>query len=260
MALKSFVKDLESVEEPFRSLYNKTDDGFLLSLDDKDYKARIEEFRSNNLSLIKKKEELEKSLDKYKHVDLEKYEEAKEALERLEQDEEGQLIKQGKIDDVLKKRTESMRKDYEAQSTALKKQLSTTSEERDNYKKRLQELVVDVEIQKAVSSIGSVRQGALSDVLNRAHKSWSLDEKGHMVPKNGDGEIIYGKKGDPLTIEEWASGLLNEAPFLFESAKGGGSEGGKKSQSTHKPKVDTSDPLEFGRHLEAIAKGQVQVS
>jgi len=45
------------------------------------------------------------------------------------------------------------------------------------------------------------------------------------VPVRDDGSVVFGKNPQaPMTMEEWVSSLQAEAPHLFETNKGSGSE------------------------------------
>ena len=43
MALKAFVKSLDDLQEGLRDYYTETDEGFVLDLEDQDFKAKISE-------------------------------------------------------------------------------------------------------------------------------------------------------------------------------------------------------------------------
>ena len=84
--------------------------------------------------------------------------------------------------------------------------------ERDSY-------LINTELQKAATAAG-VRDTAVQDVLNRASAVWRLDsETQKMMPMQGD-QVIYGKKGTALSMDEWFSDLEQQAPHLFKSSSG----------------------------------------
>lgn len=257
--LKLFVKSLDEVDEKFHDLYEKSEDGFFLKVDDKGYKSKLDEFRSNNRSLYNEKKTLEEQISKYKGIDPETYQELLEIKKRLEADEEGKLIKEGKIDEVVKRRVQAYQANIDNQVKELNKERERLANENAAYKSRLSELVIDTEVQKTISKLGAVRPGAMTDILNRARSIFKIDENGQMVPYDQNGGIRYGKNGsDPLSLDEWAQGLLQEAPYLFEPGSGGGASGGKKDtqKSGSKIRVNRRDPMAMGKYAEQIASGE----
>lgn len=257
--IKSIVKALEDVEEKYRDLYEQDGEQYVLKgLDDSDYKAKLDEFRKNNRTLFGEVGTLKANLEKYKDIDLAKYQEAMKLLEQKDHQEDQNLWKDGKMEEVVAKRTEAMKSDYEKKISAKDEALKGTVTERDTLKRRLDEVLVNTEIQKAVERFGSPRKGALQDIMSRAKGVWKLDERGQLVPKKGD-ELIFGKGGEVITLDEWMADCAEEAPFLFEQSKGGGAEGTKKDTTFEGKVIDGSDPMVFGKNLEGIASGKVKL-
>jgi len=257
--LKRLVKTLEEVDEKYRDLYEADgEDGFILKTDDKDFKEKLDEFRTNNRALFKDKEGLEKMLAKFKDVDPDKYREAMKALDVLNQYEESQLIKDGKLEEVLSRRTTAMQSEFMTQIEALKAANADALNQKQTYQQQLGSLRVEALANKALGKVGRVRNSAITDALNRANNVWKLDDAGN-ISAHINGKQAYGKDGEPLTVDEWARNLLKDAPHLFEKGGGGGGEGSSQSSdSSNDPKiVDRSDPKAFGANLEAIAAGKV---
>jgi hypothetical protein len=258
--LKAFVPKLEEVDEKYRDAYveDKEAGGFILDADDKEWKAKVDEFRANNRKLFNEKKALEEKMAQYKDVDLEKYEKAKEALEKLEQLEEKHLLEEGEVEKVVAKRVETMQADYKKQLDTKSKALEETTAARDALSNRLASMLIDTEVQKTVGKVGAVRQGAMDDILNRARSTFEADPTtGTLRARDG----FFNKKGDPVTVDDFAQGLLESAPFLFEPGRGGGSGGGNKGDGDAKrTKTISKDPVVFGKNLEAIAAGEVTVS
>lgn len=260
--LKAYVEKLEDIDEGLRSLYGEspTGTGYVLDVDETEYKAKLGEFRTRNIDLDKRRQELEATVKQFEGVDPKKYKQAMEALTKLDAMEEGQLLKEGKLDDVVAKRTGAMKTDYERQLQAKEALIKQKDEEAGAYKTRLGSLLIDASVQAAANKAGMVRPGAMTDLLSRARHTFRIDEQGQMVPRDSQGQTIFGKNGDPISAEEWAANLVTEAPHLFESARGGGSSGGSKGDG--KPPlgvVDRNDPTAMGRNLTEIAKGKMKV-
>lgn len=260
MPLPLLIAKLDEVEEPFRTMYEETDDGFMLAVEDSGYKSKLNEFRDNNRKLSKSQESLQATADKYKDVDLDKYQKAMEALGKLEEAEDKELLSEGKIEELLDKRTQNMRKDYEVQIKSKSDAYVNLEEERNALRDKLGGVLVDTAVQNAVNKVGRVRSGALDDVLNRARSIWKIDAKGDMVPRKNDGSTEFGAKGDPLTMDEWATNLITGASFLFEGSKGSGGGGGSGGgMEGGKQTIDGNDLTAFGNNLEKIASGEITV-
>lgn len=257
MKLKALIADLKEVDEKYHDLYEKTDAGYVLSLDDGEYKKKVGEFRNNNLELKKQVEGLSAQVEKYKGVDPEK---ARAAEAKLRELEEKQMMDDGKIDELVNLRTDRMRQEFTGQNTALQSRAEKAENEAKALKNRLTRIAVDDGISKAVQEVAMVKKGAMADILSRSAQVWSVDDEGNLVAKTPDGNTIYGKEGKaPITPTEWSQQLMSEAPFLFEQSTGGGAQGGKKAPSGDGKTIDRSDKEAFASNLEAIAKGSVQV-
>lgn len=263
MTLKALIAQLEDVSEELREHYVPAEGeggGFVLDSDESEYKKKLDEFRNNNRKLHREQDRLRKEAEKTKGIDPERYQEAVDALEKLESMEDSELLKEGNIDAVVAKRTEAMKKENDKQMNARQKLLDVAMKERDKMKSRLGSLLIDSEVTRAISKIGKPRQGALDDILGRAHKTWQIDEEGDVVPQSEGGETVYGTDGEPLTMEGWSADLLTNASHLFEGGGGGGGTGSKKpAKPGSKKTVQASDAMAFGKALEGVADGSVEV-
>lgn len=271
MGLKALLKSLDGLPEELQQLYVKVGDDFVLDVDDKDFKDRLGEFRANNIELSNEKkewseqaqelEQLRETVAKYKDIDPDK---AREAMEKMSHIEEKKLIDAGRLDEVveqrIEQRVERMRADYEGQIRALTSNNEELQKKSENLGSRLSEVVIDNSLQHAVSKVAQVKQGAMRDIISRGRESWRLDEKGQPVPYGADGDVVYGKDGkQPITMEEWAQSLVQEAGYLFEPNSGGGASGNTRSQGDGLRILDASDTDAVNASLESIASGEVQV-
>ncbi|MDD5053427.1 MAG: hypothetical protein PHO27_11900 [Sulfuricurvum sp.] len=220
--LKLIVDKIEDVEEKFRELYKRADDGkFHLDAEsDPETKKKVDEFRENNIKLMKEKEDLEKKILEY-GADPAK---VKEWQKKVQAIEDKQMIEAGKIDELVEQKVQRMRQEYENQIKALQDAVDVKNQEVSKTHSRLSEVLIDSEITKAVA--GKVRAGAMADILSRGRRVWKLDENGNPIPKEND-KVLYGKDGKAqMTFEEWAIVQMEVAPFLFEPSTGGGGVGG----------------------------------
>lgn len=260
MALKLVVAKKEDIPEGMEKLYKEDGGKWVLDVDDAVSKDRLTEFRDNNIKLMKEMEKLKADLDKFKGVDLDEYQKAMAALQKLE---EQQMINDGKIDELVDKRVERMRADFEGRTNALLKQNEQLATQNATILSDLSNTLIDSKIQAAVLEVGVPRPGAMEDIKNRGHRIFKLVE-GKPVPMDAQGNTIFGKDGKaPMTFEEWAQTLFENANYLFEGAAGGGGQGagrgGGGNQGASKV-IASGDPVNFGKHLADIASGKVRVA
>ena len=228
MALKYRIKKLEDVAETVRGLYKQDGDEFVLDAEGIVPKERLDEFRENNITL-------QKQLEKLKDIDPAKYRELSELQRQVE---EGQLLKAGKIDEVVNSRV-----------TAMKRSLE---EERDGYKTRaetseaqLSVLLIDSAVRNEALKLGVVNT-ALDDVVLRARTVYKMKD-GAAVPHNDKGEVVFGKDGKtPMPMGDWVVALKKTAPHLFANSQGGGAGGGGRTGTTDLSKASAVDKITMG--------------
>lgn len=276
MKLKRKVKTLDGVPEKYHALYEKKGDEYVLdaavpAVDDEpgdgddDTKTKLDEFRANNRKLKKEKEALEAKLAKLNEVGLDVDDEdalaelldARKTIDGLEEKE---LLKKGAkgIEELVNKRVEA----YKAATDKKLQKLETDLRDRDQkisvlVQQRNQNLI-ETAASKAVAKVGNPRQGALTDILNRARMAMTVSEEGDVVLS--DEVELTDADGKPIAdVDGWAKHLFNSSGYLFESGTGAGAAGGRKGDSRNVKVIDGNDPQAFGQNLEGIAKGQVAV-
>lgn len=257
--LKRLITKLEDVEEPFRGLYEKTDDGFVLKTDDDDLKRKLDEFRTNNRELYRVRKDLEEQLAKYKDIDPSKYRELQERIGKLDGLEDAELLKAGKLDEVINKRTAAMRSDFETRFGAKESAYKQKEAEAAALRAELERHKIDGALRATIEERKlRVRAGAMEDVMRRARDTWRINDKGAMVPVGPDGSAVFGKEGNVLSMPEFVSDLATKASHLFEASGGGDSNGNAASPPTGKT-IEATDRSAFRANLADIASGKLEV-
>lgn len=186
--------------------------------------AAVSGLKAKNSELIGS---LKEAKDKLKDFDGIDPGAVRDILKRFADDEEAGLIKAGKIDEVLNKRTERMKADYEKKLTDALKTADAASKRAQAFQGR----VLDDAIRAAAAKAG-IHQHAIDDALFRARSMFTLDENGQAVQLGDDGKPVLGKDGNsPFTPLEWLEGMKDKAPHWFPataSGSGAGSGGGGK--------------------------------
>ena len=225
MALKLVIAKLEDVAENLRSLYTVGGDGkYHLDAEEDEgpesAKAKLKEFRDNNIKLMQSKEALEKQLK-----DIGDPAEIEKMKKKIQQLDDKQLLEAGKLDELVAQKTDRMRQDYETRIAALEAAVEAKNAELSKTTEHLSSVLIDSEITRAVSAVGIPRKGAMQDLIARGKRVFRLED-GKPVPKEGD-KILYGKDAKaPMTFDEWAAIQAEQSPFLFESSSGSGGKGG----------------------------------
>ena len=139
-------------------------------------------------------------------------------IKRFADDEEAKLIADGKIDDVLNRRTDRMKADFEKRLGDAK-QLAEVAERRA---KAFQGRVLDDAIRAAAAQAG-LHQHAIDDALFRARSMFTLDESGSAVMLGDDNKPVLGKDGKTaFGPGEWLDSMKEKAPHWFPAAASGG--------------------------------------
>lgn len=205
MALKFSVDTLDSVEEAFRPLYVEESGKFVLDVEGAVPKAKLDEFRNNNIQLTK-------TLESFKGIDPSKYTSLLELEARVK---DSKLVDAGKIDEVVEGRISALKTDYE-------NRIKAADDESSKLKSMIRQKSLSSEVSMQAAKLGVV-ESAIEDVALRASSLFQLDTSGNLVAVDTAGNPVYGKNGtDKLSVAEWMKDLSKTAPHLFKASAGGG--------------------------------------
>jgi hypothetical protein len=237
------------IPEALRSEYVEQGGRFVLKLEGEEFvpaaqaaelKAKVTEFRENNVRLLKEAAELRTAAERFKDVDPDEYKRLRDQAAKLE--------KKGiKTEDDLDSRISSV-------MSPVLEELKKIRGEKAAADAALAERAFEETLRGVASTVG-VADTAVTDFMGRAKAVFDANGK----PK----APAYSAKnpGKELEPAEWAEGLKSQAPHLFKQNAGAGSAGraGAGSERPALP-VISNDPREFGRNLEAIAAGKAVVA
>lgn len=162
------------------------------------------------------KQELQKLQKQYEGIDPET---VKKLFAQLEQDEDAKLIAEGKVSEVIQKRTEKMREEHEKVLKAEKDR----ADKAESYANKFRQSVIQGQIVQAAVEMGALSE-ATADIAFLAQSQFSLDENGKAVAIDANGEVVIGKDGsNPVTPKEWVEGLRENKPYFWPKANGSGS-------------------------------------
>lgn len=223
MSLKAKYKSKSDIPEGQEAFYVEKDGEFILQVEGMVPKDRIDEFRDNNIDLKKQLSDLQSKMSGF---DMDKI---LEALKKQQGDEEQELIKAGKIDELIEMKLKAAQEKHASE-------YKTVEDANKALTGQLETLTIDNALRDIATKAG-VADTAMSDVLSRGKQVYKLVD-GKPTPHDSNGNVIY-KTGstDPMGMDDWMKGLSGDAPHLFKSSSGGGSQhgnggsGGEKTMS-----------------------------
>lgn len=203
-----FIFDTEAdIPEAFKPYYKETDGKWILECEGAAPAAKVAEFRQNNIDLKKRLEAFE-GIDPKDIGDIKRKASEYDTLKSDVKD---------KIEEAVQKRLATVKEDHDKETGALRT-------ENDGLKKQLSGLQIDQAIITQATELG-LRKTASADMVARARAAWRLED-GKPVAYDEQGEKIYGRNGEPITMKEWSERLAKDAPHLFEASSGSGAGGG----------------------------------
>lgn len=275
--LKRFYKTKAEIPENELQFYVEKDDGWYLDVEaapkDNDGGGssedgeKLKEFRDRNIQLGKELDKARSELGELKKkvdgLDFEKYERAMQALDKLEGEEDRKLIEEGKLEEVVERRTRAAIQAYvdklDAKDKAYKDLEKKYSETRNHLGRRTLEQAAQLQI----NELGLRPQaGSLTDILSRVRSTFQMSGEDKFEAKDENGEPLYGEDGSPLTLTEYIRDhLAQKATHLFQAAKGGDASGNDSGRGTPGGQrvIRADDRDGFSRNLADIAAGKVSV-
>jgi hypothetical protein len=195
-------------------------------------KGKLDEFRGNNVKLMKDMETLSAKFD---GIDVDGY---KEMVNQQQALKDKKLISEGKIEELLEERTKAMRELHNGELSKIQNTNITLN-------KQLGTLVIDNAVRDSATKAGVV-DTAMDDILLRSQSIFSLKD-GKAVPQDNNGQVIYGEgTSDPMSVQEWVKGQMEVAPHLFKSSNGSGSEHGKNYIGSGSRDLSALEKLQLG--------------
>jgi hypothetical protein len=242
--LKEFAKPLEG------------DKGFAVTLVPQ---QKLNEFRDTNTNIVRERDALKGVISKLSPL-LGDTENMDETIENLlkelpelkdikQQVEDGKLQGSKKIQEEVENRIGAMKAEHENAIKHLGGLLDEERKGKQAAEHRFKQTQIDRAVTEAVIKPDSgARKDALGFFLREAYDVFKVDDKGHVVPYDRDGKIIYGSDGaTPMSPGEWLKHQAETSPFLFEGSKGGGAQGGDGGNIRIDPNLPPEERLRMAR-------------
>ncbi len=183
-------------------------------------KAEIDRLKGHNSKLLDEKKTVQAQLKKFEGLDPDNI---KKMMHAFDSNEEARLMAEGKIDEVVAKRTEKKLLKLEEKIGVLSDQLGESDKEKKRYKDEYDGLVINTEIRRQAEKAGVI-PAAIDDVIFRSKGMFSLDEDGNIESRDSNGNIRTVKK-KPLDPGLFIEQLKDSAPHFWPASKGAGASG-----------------------------------
>ncbi len=204
----------------------------LIKATNESLQAQIDEavagLQNKNQELLGEKKTIAEKLATFK--DITDPEKALEALKFINENEDAQLIKDGKVDELISKRTSVMRIEHENAVNELKTQLQEAATGASTFQNLYETKVMDDAMRLEAIKAG-VRPEAVEDVLLRAKSIYTLDASGVPEARDVNGNLRKNDKENVLTPSVWMEDLKTTSPHYWPSSEGVGAVGGNITNS-----------------------------
>ncbi|MDN8318948.1 hypothetical protein QZK38_18300, partial [Acinetobacter baumannii] len=209
MSLPFIVDSLDAIKEEHRALYVEENGKFRLDLEGyEDPKGLKTALQSERDAAKNAKLELQKLQKQFEGIDPEI---VKKVFAQIDQDEEAKLIAEGKVNEVIQKRTEKMREEHEKLLKAEKER----ADKAEAYAQKFKQSVIQSQIVQAAIELEALPE-ATPDIAFLAQSKFALDENGKAVAVDENGEVVIGKDGQtPMTPKEWVESLREQKPYYW---------------------------------------------
>ncbi|MCU4582879.1 hypothetical protein KTJ32_17935 [Acinetobacter gyllenbergii] len=219
MSLPFIVDSLEQIKEEHRALYVEENGKYRLDLEGyEDPKGLKSALQSERDAAKTAQRELQRLQKQFEGIDPEI---VKKVFAQLDQDEEAKLIAEGKVNEVIQKRTEKMREEH----AKLLNAETTRANNAEAYANKFKQSVVQGQIVQAAVELEALPE-ATADIAFLAQSKFALDEDGKAVAVDESGEVVIGKDGKtPLSPKEWVESLREQKPYFWPKPNGSGAQG-----------------------------------
>lgn len=219
MSLPFIVDSLDQIKEEHRALYVEENGKFRLDLEGyEDPKGLKTALQSERDAAKTAQRELQRLQKQFEGIDPEI---VKKVFAQLDQDEEAKLIAEGKVNEVIQKRTEKMREEH----AKLLNAETTRANNAEAYANKFKQSVVQGQIVQAAVELEALPE-ATADIAFLAQSKFALDEDGKAVAVDESGEVVIGKDGKtPLSPKEWVESLREQKPYFWPKPNGSGAQG-----------------------------------
>ncbi len=178
--------------------------------------------KSKNAEILDEKKLADKKIKKYEEYN---YDAANEALSFLENNKDAQLIKDGKVDELIEKKTSQLSSDHEVAIGEINGQLTEAQQHGTLYENLYKTKMVEDSLREA--AIGAkVRNEAITDILLHGRNVFALADDGSVEARDNEGKLRKTIDDKVLTPTNWIEALKKASPHYWPDSVGAGASGG----------------------------------
>ncbi len=204
-----FIED-EALRKTAEEAYNAEVKANTEDIDSKISEA-VAGLKTKNEELLGEKKTIQTQLQRF--ADISDPEEAIKALKFINESEEAQMIRDGKFDELLEKRTSTMRLDHDNSITELADKLEEVTAGKSKYKGLYQTKIMDDSLREVANKAG-VRPEAVTDVLLRAKTLFQLGQDGSVEARDSGGKLLKNEDGNVITPSVWLESMKETSPTI----------------------------------------------
>jgi len=146
-------------------------------------------------------------------------EEALQALKLISENEEMQMLRDGKFEDVIQRRLSTKLTEFEDSTRELNTKLEMHEISSTKYKTMYADLIIDNNLRKAASKAG-VLSAAMDDVLNKGRNLFSVaDDEKSVESRDHNGKLRKTEDEKVLTPENWVDSLKRTSPHYWPASQ-----------------------------------------
>lgn len=187
------------------------------------FKTATKGLVDNKEAILREKKDLEGQVKSMKEQwgDLDP-EVVRNLMKRMQNDEETRLIAEGKVDEVITRKTDAFKRDHEAKLAAAQKKFEEAENALKERNQKIADLTIGTMVRQVAAESGIV-PSAIEDVISRVKGVFTLDEDYNPIARNSDGTLMVGKDAkSPLSISEWLESVRDKTPHWYQGSSGGG--------------------------------------
>lgn len=243
----------DEIPESLREHYTDTGNGWQMQIESDDKPAvdltRYREMRDNN---IKMKSQLENLMSEQQKI----RDQYQGMIDKAQGEEEANLLKKGQFDEVLERRTQSIKSEYQKQFEDLNQQREQAEKDKQAARERFGSVYLADQLSSALERKKlRLRATARADLLTRASSSFEPNDTLDKLVAKDRG--VDGT-GQDMTIDAWLDRTVTEAPHLFDGGDGGGARPGGAGGAGIRLQDVKDDPVAFVAAVERVNSGEAK--
>lgn len=196
--------------------------------------------KNKNNELLGKLQNANGQLEGFGGLTPEQAAQAQQLFNILNGSEEAQMIKDGRIDEVIAKRIDKKEAEWTETNNSLQEKLNAATESGNKYKGLYETKILEDSFREECIKAGALPE-AVGDILMRARQDgFTLGEDGKPELRNAEGNLVYDDKNRIITPERYVESLRQSNPYYWPGSQGTGTTGqlGRQTQQNGMTKIN----------------------